>query len=210
MSTRRIFRFTVALAVLAAAIQIPTHIQAQGQVGGGAAARRTNGLYIVQLAEFPVVAYTGGVAGFAPTKANRGQKIDPKNPGVIGYAGYLDGRHSAVLARVGGRKVYDYRYSFNGFAAELTEAQAEALRSVQGVVAVTKDTLQDADTSNTPTFLGLDAANGLWAELGGVGRAGEGIIIGVIDSGVWPESLSFSDRTGANGTIPVTIPAGTS
>jgi hypothetical protein len=166
----RIFRFTAALAILAAAIQVPTHIYAQGsQAGGGAAARRTNGLYIVQLAEFPVVSYTGGIPGFAATKANRGQKIDPNNPSVIGYAGYLDGRHAAVLARVGGNKVYDYRYSFNGFAAELTEAQAQALRSVEGVVAVTKDTLQDADTSSTPTFLGLDAADGLWLNLAGRG-----------------------------------------
>ncbi len=200
----RISRLAAALAVLAAAIQIPAHMQAAQGSQGGAAARRTSGLYIVQLAEFPVVSYTGGVPGFAATKANRGQKINPNNPAVIGYAGYLDERHSAVLARVGGRKVYDYRYSFNGFAAEFTEAQAQTLRSVQGVVAVTKDELLDADTSNTPTFLGLDAPNGLWAALGGAGKAGEGIIIGVVDSGIWPESQSFSDRTGANGNASKT------
>jgi hypothetical protein len=170
----RMSRFAAALAVLAAAIQIPANMQAQGSQGGGrAAARRTSGLYIVQLAESPVVAYAGGVPGFAATKANRGQKIDPSNPGILGYAGYLDRRHNAIAARVGGRKVYDYRYSFNGFAAELSEAQAQALRSVQGVVAVTKDELVDADTSNTPTFLGLDAPNGLWAKLGGAGRGGK-------------------------------------
>ncbi len=55
------------------------------------------------------------------------------------------------------------------------------------------------DTSSTPTFLGLDAPGGLWDQLGGTGKAGEGIIIGLVDSGIWPESFSYDDRTGLNG-----------
>jgi len=47
--------------------------------------------------------------------------------------------------------------------------------------------------------LGLNAPGGLWDQLGGAGRTGEDIIIGDVDSGIWPESLSFSDRTGENG-----------
>jgi hypothetical protein len=118
---------------------------------------------------------------------------------VSNYAAYLDTRHGQAVGRVGGRKVYDYKYGFNGFAAELTEAQAEALRSEAGVLSVTKDELQSITTSSTPHFLGLDAPGGLWDQLGGVDSAGEDIIIGVIDSGIWPESESFSDRTGTNG-----------
>src|SRR4030095_16554281 len=67
------------------------------------------------------------------------------------------------------------------------------------VVNVSKDEMRVLDTSSTPAFLGLFDPGGLWEQLGGVGKAGENIIIGMVDSGVWPESLSFSDRTGANG-----------
>ena len=151
------------------------------------------------MTESPVGSYAGGLAGLPATKPGRGQKIDPDSGNVVAYARHLTDRHDEALGRVGGgRKVYDYRYSFNGFAAALTEAQAAALRSGPGVVNVTKDTLQTADTSSTPTFLGLDATDGLWTRLG-VDNAGEDIVIGVVDSGIWPESPSFSDRTGTNG-----------
>ena len=201
-------RNLVAAALLAAvALYLPGHVRAdqdaaQGRVAGGAgnAARRTSNLYIVQMAEQPAVSYTGGIAGQPATKPNRGQKIDPLSAAIIGYAGYLDQRHDQALAAVGGaRKVYDYHYSFNGFAAQLSDAQAEALRSSAGVLNVSKDEEVFADTSSTPAFLGLSAPGGLWDQLGGTARAGDEIIVGVIDSGIWPESASFSDRTGTNG-----------
>jgi hypothetical protein len=175
------------------------------------------GVYIVRLAENPVVAYTGGVAGLKATKPNKGQKIDPNSTDVVRYAAYLDGRHDSLLNGVGGgRKLYGYRYSFNGFAAELTAAQAAKLSATAGVLSVEADQQYEVDTSSTPGFLGLDAPGGLWDQLGGVGSAGENIIIGVIDSGIWPDSLSFSDRTGENGNATKDgklsyqqIPAGT-
>ena len=53
------------------------------------------------------------------------------------------------------------------------------------------------DTSSTPSFLGLSQVpDGFWAR---TGARGEDVIIGMVDSGVWPEHPSFSDRTGVNG-----------
>ena len=168
----------------------------RGQAVRGVAKRnRTNNRYIVRMADLPVSSYEGNIRPMLATKPGRGQKVDRDSAAVIGYAGYLDNRHDEALGRVGGgRKLYDYRYTFNGFTAEITDTQADALQSVNGVLSVTKDELQHADTSSTPTFLGLTGRDGLWNKLGGVDEAGEDIIIGVIDSGIWPESQSFSDR----------------
>jgi len=160
----------------------------------------SNGIYIVQMIDDPVVAYEGGIKGLKKTKAEKGKKINPNSRHVIGYVDYLRAKHDEALSQVGGgQKVYSYQYSFNGFSAKLSHGQAKKLQSVDGVLAVRADEMLILDTATTPAFLGLDEAGGLWDQLGGVGSAGEDVIIGIIDGGVWPENPSFSDRTGTNG-----------
>jgi subtilisin family serine protease len=151
--------------------------------------------YIVRLREAPAVAYDGNIPGLKATRPGQGKKIDPESPAVIDYATYLQARHDAVLAQQGGgSKLHSYVYTFNGFAAKLSAGQAKKLESNPAVVSVWKDEELHLSTNRTPTFLGLTATGGLWSQLGGVGKAGEDIIIGMVDSGFWPESASFSDR----------------
>ena len=116
-----------------------------------------NGVYIVQLLDAPVVAYEGGVAGLRATKPSAGNRVNPNSPDVVKYVAYLDARHAEALNKVGGSKLYDYHYSFNGFAAQLSHEQANKLAADSAVLVVSPDQLQTVDTSNTPTFLGLDA-----------------------------------------------------
>ena len=118
---------------------------------------------------------------------------------------------TAVLVAVAlwaARKIYSYVSSFNGFAAEMSDADAAKLRLDPTVLAVTKNEMVTADTSSTPAFLGLTAPGGLWAQLGGGGSGtirkpgpGENVVIGIIDSGIWPEQLSFSDRNASNALV---------
>src|SRR5918995_645351 len=169
--------------------------------------------YIVQMLENPVVAYEGGTAGLAATKPAKDQKIDPSSAAVKKYAAYLASQHDAALQKVGGAaKLYDYVYTYNGFAAKLTAGQKTALEKQAGVLAVSTEETVTADTSSTPAFLGLTAPGGLWEQLGGptaaksgVG-AGENVIIGVVDSGIWPENKSFSDRDAAGQLLYQQIP----
>ena len=198
---KRYLGLSFALVVLFAAVSIRAQESQQSdEANQRKRDKAVNNLYVVQMSGAPAVDYRGDVPGLRATRPAKGQKIDPTSPDVAAYVSYLDRRHDNAAGAAGGRKVYDYHYTFNGFAAELTPAQAEAVKSVPGVIAVSKDELQFADTSSTPTFLGLDTpGTGLWDQLGGFGQAGEDIIIGVVDSGVWPEGLSMSDRTGVNG-----------
>jgi hypothetical protein len=165
--------------------------------GNSASSAATSSAYIVQLDEMPVSAYDGRIKGLGATKPKKGQKIDPNSPAVVNYMAHLAARHDSMLQGVGNaRKLYSYGYVFNGFAAELTDAQADKLALTKGVLAVSKDELRKVDTSSTPSFLGLSGSGGFWES---TGAKGEGVIIGMVDSGIWPESDSFTDRTGTNG-----------
>ena len=200
------FSLVLVLAVVFTAV-LPVAAQPSLKSKGGILEESPNGVYIVQMLDNPVVAYNGGINGLKATKPKNGEKIDPNSPAVVNYVAYLDSKHNDAVSRAGGQKLYDYRYSFNGFAAQMSLAEANKIAGMDGVLNVSPDSLQTMDTSSTPTFLGLTAPGGLWDQLGGpnggkngVGGAGDGIIIGVIDSGIWPESLSFSDRD-ANGKL---------
>ena len=207
-----ILSLVLALAVAFSAVS-PAAAQPSLKPGrGGQVEESPNGIYIVQMLNDPVVAYNGGINGLRPTKPAQGNKINPNSAAVRAYVSYLDARHTDAVNRAGGQKIYDYRYSFNGFAAKMTLEQANKMAGVEGVLAVTPDALQTMDTSSTPAFLGLTDPGGLWAQLGGptgsktVAGAGENIIIGIIDSGIWPESLSFSDRDAEGKLVYQQIP----
>ncbi|MBP1703471.1 MAG: peptidase and subtilisin kexin sedolisin, partial [Chloroflexi bacterium] len=187
----------VLIALLATAL--PTFAAGGSEVAPGQAKKFSNNVYIVQMSDAPVVAYTGDIPGFQATKPAKGEKINPFSQKVVKYADYLDRQHEKALKAVGGsNNVYNYRYAYNGFAAELTQAQAEAMKNVTGVLAVSKDEMVYADTSSTPDFLGLTGETGFWETFD---ATGEDVIIGIVDSGIWPEHPSFSDRTrlGPNG-----------
>ncbi|WP_307040735.1 S8 family serine peptidase [Agromyces ramosus] len=166
--------------------------------------------YIVQMALDPVASYDGGSPGLKATRPAPGKKVDPQSSDVAAYSDHLRGAQRAALAKVSkGEPQQQYVFAFDGFSAELTAAQAAELAGQPDVVAVTPDELVESTTATTPSFLGLDESGGIWEQLGGpegstkVTGAGGDIVIGVIDSGIWPESPSFSDRdvNGENGKL---------
>ena len=170
--------------------------QAQTEDNASGKSKLTNSVYVVRMVDAPVVAYDGKIKGYQATRPRKGEKINPDDPNVASYFGYLAGKHDTVLQNVGGaKKLYSYGYVFNGFAAEVNEVQVAKLRTMGGVLSVEKDEVRQLDTATTPTFLGLTGAAGFW----NTKARGENVIIGIVDTGIWPEHPSFSDRTGVNG-----------
>jgi len=148
--------------------------------------------YIVTMAEDPAATYDGGTAGIPATAPDSGDKLDSTSQAVTDYRNFLKRRHSAALQGANvkqSKKIYDYSVTVNGFAADLSGAEAARLQRQPGVLSVMPDTKYQLDTISTPDFLGLTKAGGAWAR----GFKGNDTVVGVVDSGIWPENPSFSD-----------------
>jgi len=150
-------------------------------------------VYIVQLKADAAASYKGGVSGFAATKPRDGGKVDKAAGQVASYVRYLEDTQDRLLAEVGvlDRKVYSYRYAFNGFAVRLRPEEASRLARHADVERIWPDSEQHVQTNNSAVFLGLLNQNGgLRADLN---LRGENIVIGVIDSGIAPNHPSLQD-----------------
>ncbi|KAF3775744.1 Subtilisin-like protease [Nymphaea thermarum] len=88
--------------------------------------------------------------------------------------------------------LYSYKHGFSGFAARLTETQARAIAELPEVVHVTPSQTHKLHTTRSWDYLGLHP--GTPDSLLSTVNYGDGVIIGVIDSGIWPESQSFNDE----------------
>jgi subtilisin family serine protease len=165
-----------------------------------ASAQEVRRSYIVQLADKPVATYTGQISGLPATKPAAGQRLNVDASDVQNYLHYLETKQANVAATVSAAQItHQYQMVFNGFAAMLTDAEVRALKKNSGVANISADSVLQLDTNYTPSFLQLDAPGGLWQQLGGQGAAGEDIVIGIVDSGIWPENPSFADRIDGQG-----------
>lgn len=89
--------------------------------------------------------------------------------------------------------VRSYTYAFNGFAAVLSKEQATALVGKAGVLSVFPDPVLNLHTTHSWDYLEKDLAMA-GSSYKQPKSSGADVIIGFLDTGIWPEAASFSDK----------------
>ncbi|PQP93525.1 subtilisin-like protease SBT1.7 [Prunus yedoensis var. nudiflora] len=85
--------------------------------------------------------------------------------------------------------LYTYRTIIHGFSTRLTAEEAELLEKQPGILSVLPERKYELHTTRTPEFLGLGKSE---AFLPASDKVSE-VIVGVVDTGVWPELKSYDD-----------------
>jgi uncharacterized repeat protein (TIGR01451 family) len=152
---------------------------------------------IIKLDVAPLATYTGSIPGLAATnpQATGAARLDSRSAASQRYLAYVDQRlrdfERVALARIPLAHVTaHYRYVFGGVAMVLPADQLDAATKLPGVVKVYHDQLRQPTTDHSPQFIGAPT---IWNALGGQESAGEGVVVGVVDTGIWPEHPSFAD-----------------
>lgn len=87
--------------------------------------------------------------------------------------------------------LYIYKTTISGFAAQLSTKQVQSLKRLNGFLSATPDEMLSLHITHTPQFLGLQLGEGLW----NAPILASDVIIGIVDTGIWPEHVSFKDSS---------------
>jgi subtilisin family serine protease len=175
----------ILLAILALAIGVLTPVTAGAaedplELDGSATPveKSTTGSYIVVMTADPLL------ADFDQDELDSNAATKKANGLAKGHDKALEDAGVSTDA-----KINEYVNALNGFSAVLSYEDALALAADKNVAMVLPDEMQQADTDAVPGFIGLSGPASPWQ----TGYDGEGVVVGIIDSGIWPEHPSFAD-----------------
>ncbi len=199
--------------------QLFTNMETFNQGNGGvntpaaakAGSKDSRGTYIVIFREDALASYKGGAASQYKLGAGGRQRIDVRSSESMKYVGYLQGKQLQMEQQMSGmiqRPLQVRRrmqHAVNGIVADLSAAEAARVSKMANVRLVEEYREYKQDTDVGPTLIGAPSA---WA--GTVGQPsgasavqGEGIIAGLIDSGINFGSPSFAGTDPVDGYVHV-------
>ncbi len=166
------------------------------------------GVYLIALSDPPLAEQAAARVrspGLSAQQERRLVRQELQSDASQAYLRHLDAARAGVVdlaqQRIGHtlntRQVY--RYASNGMAVELAADEAAQVAALPGVAAVRREGALHLSTDAGPQWIGADQ---LWAGVGGIAPTkGEGVVIGIIDTGINPTHPSFSAASGDGYTI---------
>ena len=207
----KLFRLTILFGLLvagAAGADYESRLRDGGpatgiRLAGNEDANAESKVYIVQLRTPSASEYHVSSALHVAGKPGPGRllslpRFDKNNATIQSHMQRLATEQTKVITSAGPNieAIYSYRYAMNGFAARMTPAQANKVEHMQEVLRIWEDEVRPLTTNFSADFLGLfDVSVGL---RGPVGLDGDGIVIGVIDSGIAPQHPAMQDTREAD------------
>ncbi|WP_018624535.1 S8 family serine peptidase [Kangiella aquimarina] len=167
--------------------------------------------YIIQLKSAPAALYKGDDSGFESTKdlfSNKSlgpRKVDLKsNSKIAAYTSKLKSEQAALISKAGSVGVNlnvkkQHQIAINAVIAEMTQDEAERLSKLSEVAYISRDVRHELLMDIAPERTGVPNA---WVDTTIPGNPdgikGEGMLIGVIDTGINTQHPSFA-ATGDDG-----------
>lgn len=156
--------------------------------------------YIV-LHQAPALAsYRGGLAGLAPTAAAvlGALRLDAQSNAALAYLDFLELEQTALIklaeAALGRTLNVTHRmqHALNALVIKMSPEEALKVAGLPGVARVEAPIAFKLHSDNGPAWIHADALHDGSGTYDGVGSMGEGVVIGVIDTGVNYNHPSFA------------------
>lgn len=179
------------------------HLVAGAQRLGLRTVREANGNE-VQRSRFIVGLKDAPLALAAGIPRRDGQRIALESLVTQSYVAQLRDSQNAFLARASaqlGRTIepmLTFQHAYNGFVAELSDAEAVQLAAMDGVARVEPDTEMPLDTDRGPSMINAPAVWDGSGTLGNLASKGAGVVVAVLDGGLNIGSPSYA-AMGADG-----------
>ncbi|MFB2800625.1 S8 family serine peptidase [Shewanella seohaensis] len=160
--------------------------------------------YIVQLDAEPLATYEGDIPGFAATKAPVNRSIIAKGRVSVNtaaaqsYKSFLLGKQDKFVSRVRQAGVNlkinkQFTIASNALVVEMTQEDAIRMSHQAGVKRISPNRIFELRTDRGPEFIGADQMWQGTATQGGLPVKGEGMVVGIIDTGINTDHVAFAD-----------------
>ncbi|MCE9679333.1 S8 family serine peptidase [Shewanella sp. AS1] len=161
--------------------------------------------YIVQLDAEPLATYTGDIPGYAATAAPKNRSVIAKGRVSVNtasaqsYKSFLLGKQDRFIAKasqagVSAKVNKQFTVASNAMVVEMTQDDAIKMSHQSGVKRISLNRIFQLRTDRGPEFIGADKVwQGTATSSNSLNAKGEGMVVGIIDTGINTDHVSFAD-----------------